>query len=135
VADGLDTLVADADRASAAEGLRTHFDSGRLTLEEFEERLAEINKARTAGDLEHALRQLPQKEPPVSLRVRDVRWSSLVVQYALVNVICILVWAFSGAQGDFWPKWVLLFTLVAYLRRMGRHSRRRRPPRIESRKD
>jgi len=130
MAESPDTLVADADRGRAADALRTHFDSGRLTLDEFEERLAEVNKARTAGDLECAFRQLPRREPPVSLRPRDIRWGSMVAQYALVNAICILVWAFSGG-GDFWPKWVLLFTLVAYLRRAGRHSRRRRFPPIE----
>jgi hypothetical protein len=128
MAESLDTLVADADRAKAADDLREHYDSGRLTLDEFESRLAEANTARTRGDLEQALRQLPRHEPPASLRVRDRRWSSLALQYALVNVVCILVWAFSGAHGDFWPKWVLLGTLVGYLRRLGRRSRRRELP-------
>jgi hypothetical protein len=132
MAESLDTLVADADRASAADEMRLHHDSGRLTLDEFESRLAEVHTARTRGDLEHAFRQLPRTEPPASLRVRDRRWSSLALQYALVNLVCILVWAFSGAQGDFWPKWVLLGTLVMYLRRLGRRSRRRElPPRGE----
>jgi hypothetical protein len=121
MAESLDTLVADADRAKAADDLREHYDSGRLTLDEFESRLAEANTARTRGDLEQALRQLPRNEPPASLRVRDRRWSSLALQYALVNVVCILVWAF-------WPKWVLLGTLVGYLRRLGRRSRRRELP-------
>ena len=129
MAESLDTLVADADRATAADELRQHHDSGRLTLDEFESRLAEVHTARTRGDLEHALRQLPRSEPPASLRPRDLRWSSLALQYALVNVICILVWAFSGAEiHDFWPKWVLLGTLIMYFRRLGRQSRRRALP-------
>ena len=128
MAESLDTLVADADRTTAADELRQHHDSGRLTLDEFESRLAEVHTARTRGDLEHAFRQLPRTEPPASLRVRDRRWSSLALQYALVNLVCILVWAFSGAQGDFWPKWVLLGTLVMYLRRLGRRSRRSELP-------
>lgn len=129
MAESLDTLVADADRTAAADEMRQHYDSGRLTLDEFEERLAEVNTARTRGDLEHALRQLPRTEPPVSLRLRDRRWSSLAVQYAIVNLVCILVWAFSGAQiHDFWPKWVLLGTLFMYFRRLGRRSRRELPP-------
>ena len=133
MAESLDTLVADSDRSTAADELRQHYDSGRLTLEEFESRLAEVHAARTRGDLEQALRQLPRSEPPASLRVRDRRWSSLALQYALVNLVCILVWAFSGAQiHDFWPKWVLLGTLVMYLRRLGRRSGRRRlPPSVE----
>src|SRR5581483_7122402 len=107
MAESLDTLVADSDREAAAKDLRKHHDSGRLTLDEFESRLAEVHAARTRGDLDQALRQLPRSEPPASLRVRDVRWSSLALQYVLVNVVCVLVWAFSGAHGDFWPKWVL----------------------------
>ena len=129
MAESLDTLVADADRSTVADAIREHYDSGRLTLDEFESRLAEVHSARTRGDLEHALRQLPRSEPAASLRLRDRRWSSLAIQYALVNVICILVWAFSGAQiHDFWPKWVLLGTLIMYLRRLGRRSHRRRLP-------
>jgi hypothetical protein len=128
MAESLDTLVADSDRSTAADEMRQHSDSGRLTLDEFESRLAEVHSARTRGDLEHALRQLPRSEPPASLRLRDRRWSSLAIQYALVNVICILVWAFSGSQGGFWPKWVLLGTLIMYLRRLGWRSRRRRLP-------
>jgi hypothetical protein len=131
MAESLDTLVADADRTTAADEVRLHYDSGRLTLDEFESRLAEVHTARTRGDLEHAFRQLPRTEPPASLRLRDRRWSSLALQYALVNVTCILVWAFTGAQAhDFWPKWVLLGTLIMYLRRLGRRSvRRELPPR------
>src|SRR3954451_19015132 len=125
MAESLDTLVADLDRTTAADELRQHHDSGRLTLDEFETRLAEVHTARTRGDLEHALRQLPRTEPPASLRLRDRRWSSLALQYALVNVICILVWAFSDPTHGFWPKWVLLGTLIMYFRRLGRRSRRR----------
>jgi uncharacterized protein DUF1707 len=122
MADDLDLLVADADRTRAAEELREHYDSGRLTVDEFESRLAEVNGARTAGDLEQALRQLPRREPAVTLRPRDVRWRSLAVQYGVVNVICVLVWA-AGGGGDFWPKWVLVGTLALYLRRVARRAR------------
>ena len=100
MAESLDTLVADSDRATTADELRQHLD-----------------------------RQLPRNDSPASLRVRDLRWSSLALQYALINLVCILVWAFSGAQlHDFWPKWVLLGTLIMYLRRLGRRSHRRGLP-------
>ncbi len=58
----------------------------------------------------------------MSLRVRDIRWSSLALQYGLCNLACILIWAFSGAQGSFWPKWVLVGTLIVYLRRLRHRS-------------
>jgi hypothetical protein len=60
MAESLDMLVADSDRATAADELRQHYDSGRLTLDEFEGRLADVHTARTRGDLEQALRQLPR---------------------------------------------------------------------------
>ncbi len=136
MAESLDTLVADADRATAADELRLHYDSGRLTLDEFESRLAEVHAVRTRGDLEHALRQLPRSEPPASLRVRDRRWSSLALQYALVNAVCVLVWLLSSADvHDFWPRWVLLGTLVMYLRRLGRRSRPRALPPAEQERE
>ena len=122
VAESLDMLIGDVDRSTAVGDLRHHFESGRLTLEEFEARLAEVNTARTRGDLEHAFRQLPLREPPVSLRVRDIRWSSLALQYGLCNLVCILIWVFSGAQGSFWPKWVLVGTLIVYVRRLRHRS-------------
>jgi fatty acid desaturase len=128
MAESPDLLVADADRATAADEMRQHYDSGRLTLDEFESRLTEVHSARTRGDLEQAFRQLPRSEPPASLRLRDRRWSSLALQYALINVICILVWAFSDTHTDFWPKWVLLGTLIMYFRRLGRRPRRREIP-------
>lgn len=134
MAEGLDTLASDAERGAAEAELRRHHDAGRLTLDEFGDRLAEVHGARTRGDIERALRQLPRSEPAASLRPRDRRWSSLVLQYALVNAVCILVWLFSGAQvHDFWPRWVLIGTLVMYLRRLGRRSRRPELPPAEQR--
>jgi len=125
-----DLLASDADRARVSGELRTHYEAGRLTLEEFQERLDETHSARTEGQLERVLRQLPSKRPTVS--PRDTRWRSLALQYALVNLLAVLIWVFGGANGDFWPKWVLIVTLVMFLRRtFGRRYRRAlpRPPR------
>jgi hypothetical protein len=121
-----DLLVGDAERASATAELRQHHDAGRLTLEEFEQRLEQVQHARTESDLRAALRQLPPAKLP-TLRPHDARWRSLALQYALVNVIATLVWLSSGAQGDFWPRWVFLATLIMLLRRAfgPRHRRQR----------
>jgi hypothetical protein len=131
VSDSEDLLVSDAERASAASDLRQHHDAGRLTLEEFEGRLEQVQTARTETDLRKALRQLPAASRP-TLSPRDRRWRSLALQYACVSVCAILIWLFSGAQGDFWPRWVLLVTLIMFARRalgMGhRHQRRQLPP-------
>lgn len=123
-----DLLVSDADRARVAGQLREHYEAGRLTLDEFQERLDETHAARTEAQLRSALRQLPAAKLP-TVKLRDTRWQSLALQYALVNVVTICVWLFSGAQGGFWPKWVLLGTLFMFMRRTVGRSRRRSLPR------
>src|SRR5207244_7123095 len=125
-----DLLVSDADRSRVSGELRTHYESGRLTLDEFQDRLDEAHGARTEAQLEQVLRQLPTKRPTVN--PRDTRWRSLALQYGLVNVIAVLVWRFSCSNGDFWPKWVVVVTLIMFVRRsLGRRHRHAlpRPPR------
>jgi len=128
-----DLLVSDAERERVTDDLRGHYEAGRLTLDEFQERINEAHAARTAGQLEHVLRQLPPVQLP-TVNPRDTRWRSLALQYALVNAVAILIWALGGA-GEFWPKWVFLVTLILFTRRtFGRHGRGAlpRPPRPPS---
>jgi uncharacterized protein DUF1707 len=128
VAQTPDLLVSDADRARVAGELREHYESGRLTLDEFQERLDEAHSARTEAQLERVLRQLPSPKLP-TVRRRDRRWRSLALQYALVNLIAVLIWAFSDAGiHHFWPKWVFLVTLILFTRRAFGHRRRALPP-------
>jgi hypothetical protein len=122
-----DLLVSDADRARVASQLREHYESGRLTLEEFQERLDETHSARTEAQLEQVLRQLPSPKLP-SVNPRDTRWRSLALQYALINLIAVLIWVFSGSNGDFWPKWVFVVTLIGFVRRAFGHRHRALPP-------
>jgi Domain of unknown function (DUF1707) len=56
-------LVSDKDRDCTVDLLRRHWLDGRLTAEEFEQRVAEALHARSAADLWSALRWLPS-EPP-----------------------------------------------------------------------
>jgi hypothetical protein len=52
--------ASDADRDHAGAWLRHHFSVGRLTYDELLQRLDEAYTARTVGDLERSLRELPQ---------------------------------------------------------------------------
>jgi hypothetical protein len=54
-----DVRVSDADRQVVIEALQRHTGDGRLTLEEFEERVDEVLGARTRADLDATLRELP----------------------------------------------------------------------------
>jgi Domain of unknown function (DUF1707) len=57
-------LVSDREREYTVALLRRHWLSGRLTAEEFEQRVAEAWQARFADDLWRALRWLPVENPP-----------------------------------------------------------------------
>jgi hypothetical protein len=61
-------LVSDQDREYTAQLLRGHWLTGRLTAEEFEQRLGEAWAARYSDDLWRALRWLPVDVPPVRKR-------------------------------------------------------------------
>ncbi|MFD7511424.1 DUF1707 domain-containing protein [Streptomyces sp. NPDC059853] len=59
--------ASDAEREQYAEILRTGLAEGRLTMEEFEERLTSVYAARTRGELEPLIRDLPERvESPAS---------------------------------------------------------------------
>ena len=58
--------ASDAERDAVIEMLRRHTADGRLTMAEFEERVAEALAARTRGELDPVLRELPPLQPPPS---------------------------------------------------------------------
>ena len=110
--------ASDADRDRAVAQLRQHLSDGRLTVEEFSERLDQAYAARTTADLDHALRELPYVQPTddhaaVAERakqrrneLRDLRAN--LVSYLLVNTFLVLVWLVTTPGGYFWPIWPLL---------------------------
>ena len=51
--------VSDADRDRVAAELSEHFQAGRLTQDEFDERVGQAISARTQGDLDELLADLP----------------------------------------------------------------------------
>jgi hypothetical protein len=68
-----DLRVSDADRHSVIEELRQHTGDGRLTLDEFEERVDEVLRARTRADLDTAMRELPHLQPQTAPRLPGSR--------------------------------------------------------------
>jgi DUF1707 SHOCT-like domain len=64
VATGPDLRIADADREAAAAGLREHYAQGRLTLEEFHQRLDAVFAATTPSQLSALTRDLPPIAAP-----------------------------------------------------------------------
>jgi hypothetical protein len=60
-----DIRVSDAERDQAVARLSEHFQAGRLTQEEFEDRSGRALQARTGGDLSVLFADLPQNTVPV----------------------------------------------------------------------
>jgi hypothetical protein len=110
--------ASDADRERVVEILRQHTAEGRITADEFEERMTAAYAARTMGALaelttdlpvdlaEHARRQteVAKRAKPRKPLARQVReeFSGLVG----LGVILTTVWVVSGG-GYYWPAWPL----------------------------
>ena len=58
--------VSDSDRDRAIAELSEHFQAGRITTDELEERTGRALRARTAGDLAELFTDLPRKPAPTA---------------------------------------------------------------------
>lgn len=104
------------------EELHEHTVAGRLTSEEYEERLDAVYAARTRADLDALRTDLPVST--VAARAALVERKSHLRRRlaqeaggsATASAVCVAVWIASGATGAFWPIWVILFTLLPLLR-------------------
>ena len=114
--------VSDEDRDRTAALLREHHALGRLTAEEFSERLDRTFAAKTIGDIDALLRDLPVIDlyrlpdakltrQPRQAQVRPVRrvsgaWRGVWGVYFTVNLVCFVVWLLSTPGGYPWFLWV-----------------------------
>jgi hypothetical protein len=123
--------AADSDRAAVATVLGRHMAAGRLTVDEYDERLASTYAARTYGELDELTADLPTSDRPRAaepVRREDphpVRacgpvpgpWNwgghagSSWRSWLSTAVIVIAVWAVAsfvtGGFLVFWPIWVI----------------------------
>jgi hypothetical protein len=132
--DGRDHLrAADADRQTVAERLRLALDEGRLDFHEYDLRLRDAYAAKTYGELDRLIGDLPDPAPversglavpPTTVPPttasptpadpgRDVnrRWLvALWDDYVGAVAICVAIWLAVALSGDgwqgFWPIWV-----------------------------
>ncbi len=111
------TLASDAERERAADRLRTAAGEGRLTTDELSERLGRAYAARTHAELEEVLAGLPALAVPAQRqRARTLRrLQRLALWLVPPNLVCIAIWAVTGAESSFWPKWVLLATGIRFV--------------------
>ncbi len=95
----------DADREQVAERLRQATVEGRLSTDELEERLEVLSAARTYGELDTLVADLPVSRPPSPPRVRVPRWVAAAGAATLVfTVLSVLAGAgthhFAERFGD-----------------------------------
>lgn len=99
--------ASDADRESVVERLRDAHAEGRLTIEEFQERLDGVYAARTVAELVTLTRDLPAA--PARQHGQDPHgwpgWRAVWGSWATATLVTTAIWAMSGF-GYFWPGWV-----------------------------
>jgi uncharacterized protein (DUF1800 family) len=128
--------ASDEDRDRAASLLREHHAAGRLDVDEFNERLDQAYRAKTLGELDEIMSDLPAIDlyrlPDANLRryrgpapgasslveasaqsgalARPSRfsqaWLAAWSTWFTISLVCFVVWALNGAGGYLWPLWV-----------------------------
>jgi hypothetical protein len=107
--------ASDAEREHAATTLREHTAAGRLTHEELSDRLDGVYAARTVAELDELLHDLPAAAPPApKAAASHAREQALhtIGYVVLLNVAANVIWLATGANGSWWPKWVLLASVL-----------------------
>ena len=124
--------ASDADRDRTAAALREHLAAGRLTTEEFDERLDKVYAAKTLGDLDDLMADLPRTDlgkpadvsphhaggsPPLPEQRSDgsvqpsgsrfsPAWRAAWGSWLGVSLLFFVIWLVSGASGGLWFLWV-----------------------------
>lgn len=116
--------ASDAERDAVIAQLRRHAADGRLTMDEFEERVAEALAASTRGDLVPVLRELPplppEPTPPARRSLRDrLADVPLPSGRTLATMLAVAFAVVMVAQGAWW----IVFPLMGVFGGCGRGRR------------
>jgi len=132
------TRASDQDRERAAAALGGHYAAGRLTLEEFQERLDQAYAAKTLGELDDLTTDLPGTDlgqgldiwsrppggnPPLPGRrapgpVQAHRSHDAIVRFCVaVTIGVFVIWLISGAGAGLWFLWAAVLLTALALRR------------------
>src|SRR5690242_10397921 len=108
MAEGPDLRASDEQRDRVAGEIREHFAAGRLTDEELSDRVQAAYAARTQGELNTLLADLPklpatraQQKAAIAERRRELQRRLLQEAGGGVAlfVVCTVIWLSSGAHG------------------------------------
>lgn len=112
-------LASDADRDSVAERLRQAATEGRIVAQELEERLARALRARTYGELDELVADLPRPGVPGRRRSRtlSVARSHPVAAVAVLVVATVAIFmAAAMAVFALSQLWILLLVVLVVRR-------------------
>ncbi len=112
--------ASDADREATGERLRRHHADGRLDTEEFQERIDRCYEAKTVGELDELVTDLPPERPNRDRRWRYTRlWPVPLVPILFVIALVSMSWH-HHAFGLFWLIPVLFLIRFCVWRRLRR---------------
>jgi hypothetical protein len=125
--------ASDADRDRTAAALREHLAAGRLTNEEFDERLDKTYAATTLGELDDLMADLPRtdlEQQPADVSLHHAgggsplpgqrpggpveashdrfspAWRAAWGSWLGISLLFFVIWLVSGASGGLWFVWV-----------------------------
>lgn len=124
--------ASDADRDKAAALLREHHAAGRLDAGEFTERLEAALSARTLGDLDALMADLPPADiyPLPDARLhrpgrggpprpgRSAQWGAGAGSLLTLTLMCLVLWGLTG-RAYLWPLWLAGVILASRLASRG----------------
>lgn len=116
--------ASDGERERAADALRRHHADGRLTTDEFEQRMERALAARTLGDLDALFTDLPRLPAP-DREKRPARLWLWPPGAAFPLVAAVVVVVMLSSAHIFWLAWPLVFVMFLKLRRLRRSYWRR----------
>ncbi|HEY1714596.1 MAG TPA: DUF1707 domain-containing protein [Solirubrobacteraceae bacterium] len=114
--------ASDEDREQLIAELNEHLVAGRLDTDELERRVSAAYEATTTGELDALRSDLPAPSRQVALQhaQRRRQLTRRMIQESggslSAFVVCVVIWAASGAEGQFWPVWVLVVFLLSVVR-------------------
>jgi hypothetical protein len=114
--------ASDQDREQLIDELNEHTVAGRLDTDELERRVKAAYAATTTGELDALRVDLPAPSRQVALQhvERRRQLTRRMIQESGGSlglfVLCTVIWAVSGAQGQFWPVWVLVVVALSVIR-------------------
>jgi DUF1707 SHOCT-like domain len=114
--------ASDEDREQLIAELHEHSVAGRLDTDELERRVTAAYSATTTGELDALRGDLPAPNRQVALQhaQRRSQLTRRMIQESGGSlglfVLCTVIWAVSGAHGQFWPVWVLVVVALSVIR-------------------